>query len=79
MPAVPWSDAARRPASTTEYPAFCSATLTARPIPLPAPVTIAIFPCMPPILAQQVPGKDLCVIGFHRLSSFANSVVSVDC
>jgi hypothetical protein len=37
------SSAARLPASTTEYPAPCKAMLTARPIPLPAPVTTAIF------------------------------------
>src|SRR5262245_19829422 len=35
------SSAARRPASTTLYPSEASARLTARPIPLPAPVTSA--------------------------------------
>ncbi len=35
---------ARRPASTTEYPADCSARLTAFPMPLPAPVTTATLP-----------------------------------
>ena len=39
MAAVRSSSAARRPASTTEYPAEFSARLTARPMPLPAPVT----------------------------------------
>src|SRR5580658_1459177 len=41
--AVRSSSTARRPASTTEYPAPCSARLTARPMPLPAPVTKAIL------------------------------------
>ncbi len=41
--AVRCNSASRRPASTTEYPARCSVRLTARPIPLPAPVTRAIF------------------------------------
>src|ERR1700722_1022506 len=36
------SSDARRPANTTEYPAECNARLTARPMPLPAPVTSAI-------------------------------------
>src|SRR5438552_81185 len=43
-PEVSSSAAARRPASTTEYPADCNARAAARPIPLPAPVTIATFP-----------------------------------
>src|ERR1035437_3943796 len=42
--AVRSSSAARRPASATEYPAACKARLTARPMPLPAPVTSAILP-----------------------------------
>ena len=37
------NSAARRPASVTEYPAACSPRATARPMPLPAPVTSAIF------------------------------------
>src|SRR5689334_806670 len=41
--AVLSSSAARRPASTTEYPADCKVMATARPIPLPAPVTSATF------------------------------------
>src|SRR5690348_760478 len=44
--AVSSSFSARRPASTTEYPAACNARLTARPMPLPAPVTSAIFICL---------------------------------
>src|SRR5580704_854696 len=39
--AVCSSCAARRPARTTRNPAACNARLAARPIPLPAPVTIA--------------------------------------
>src|SRR5437016_4428978 len=42
--AVCSSSATRRPASTTEYPADCNARLTARPMPLLAPVTSAILP-----------------------------------
>ena len=34
----------RRPASTTEYPSASRARAVARPIPEPAPVTIAVFP-----------------------------------
>src|SRR5262245_40472600 len=34
----------RRPASTTQKPAPASVRLTARPMPLPAPVTTATFP-----------------------------------
>src|ERR1019366_5404248 len=42
--AVRSSGSERRPASTTEYPAELSARETARPMPLPAPVTSAILP-----------------------------------
>src|ERR1017187_7436343 len=42
--AVRSSASARRPASTNEYPADPNARETARPIPLPAPVTSAILP-----------------------------------
>jgi len=41
--AVCSSAATRRPANTTEYPAACRARLTARPTPLPAPVTRLTF------------------------------------
>ena len=45
---------ARRPASATEYPAACSPSAAARPMPLPAPVTSANLPVadMPPSLAD---------------------------
>src|ERR1019366_6826667 len=42
--AVRANGSARRPASTTEYPADWSARATARPMPLPAPVTREILP-----------------------------------
>ncbi len=47
--AVRSNSSERRPASATEYPARCSVRLTARPMPLPAPVTRAIlfFEVMP--------------------------------
>src|SRR5262249_10452740 len=38
------SPSGRRPASTTEYPSRRRARAAARPIPDPAPVTIAVFP-----------------------------------
>jgi ADP-ribosyl-[dinitrogen reductase] hydrolase len=43
MDAVFSSSEARRPASATEYPADCNFKATARPMPLPAPVTNAIL------------------------------------
>ncbi len=41
---------ARRPASTTFQPASSSTCAVARPMPLPPPVTTAIFPCAAMIL-----------------------------
>src|ERR1017187_9516294 len=48
------SASARRPASTNEYPADPSARETARPIPLPAPVTSAILPWLDIGLRHQL-------------------------
>src|SRR5262249_40446426 len=42
--AVSSSRSLRRPASATPYPSFRNASATERPMPLPAPVTIATFP-----------------------------------
>ena len=61
--AVVRSSSTRRPASTTAHPSPRSPSATARPIPLPAPVTTAIFiaswwrrrPCRSSPLARTAP------------------------
>src|ERR1019366_10691278 len=81
MAAVRSSSAARRPASTTEYPAPCNARLTARPMPLPAPVTSAILlspmfrppPVQRGLLGGQQQKKDAIIRRMHHCGSLGRS------
>src|SRR5882757_1511048 len=67
MAAVCSSSVMRRPASVTEKPADCSARAAARPIPLPAPVTMATLPC--PVLFGIEAIVDVPMCGLSWLDS----------